>query len=257
MTLRQRTPPSPPWHLYLGKIPYSAEGLFWVSFESDPGLRRPRENLYGRCLPCIQGLYDQLRAGRQAIALGSAYHCWKVTAVLDRLGDGLALLASFEALFPVGHVYGRLGNGRPGSSQRAVVFQRSRKRKETGSSGRWGGVSRPWGGERRVWSPGPAPRSTSPFWATGASGAPPPPCGTRIRSRHRSNDQEGIGPWHPLTPCRKPMGKARPPPAPPGRRDLRPGRHLVDSVPVYFQIMEEMLAAVGLPPAPGRWWWRS
>jgi hypothetical protein len=31
----------------------------------------------------------------------------------------------------------------------------------------------------------------------------------------------------------------------------------VDSVPVYFQIMEEMLAAVGLPPAPGRWWWRS
>lgn len=118
----KQTTGSPEWHIYLGKIPHAENGLFWVSFESDPGLKQTKANIYGRCLPCIQNLYEQLRAGKNVIHLGRAYHCWKVTAVLDDLDDCLCLLEEFEAWFPVGHVYGKLGNGRPDSSKKVVVF---------------------------------------------------------------------------------------------------------------------------------------
>jgi hypothetical protein len=122
MTTYKQTVDSPEWHIYLGKIPYTENGLFWVSFESDPGLKRTKANIYARCLPCIQHLYEQLRAGKNEIDLGRAYHCWKVTAVLDHFDDCLNLLDRFEALFPAGHVYGKLGNGRTDSSKKVVVF---------------------------------------------------------------------------------------------------------------------------------------
>lgn len=122
MTTHKQTVDSPEWHIYLGKIPYTEDGIFWVSFESDPGLKRTKKNIYGRCLPCIQQLYEQLRAGRTEIELGRAYHCWKVTAVLGHFDDCLRLLERFEALFPVGHIYGKLGNGRADSPKKVVVF---------------------------------------------------------------------------------------------------------------------------------------
>jgi hypothetical protein len=42
------------WHIYVGEIPHSEKGAFWVSFESEPG---------------------------------NAFHCWKVTAVLNGIDE--------------------------------------------------------------------------------------------------------------------------------------------------------------------------
>ena len=110
------------WHIYIAEIPYSERGGFWVSFESDPNLRKTRAGIYGRCLPCIQHLYYQLREGAAEIDLGNAYRCWKVTAVLNGIEECLSLLAEFERRFPLGHVYGKFGTGRPCSQTKAVVF---------------------------------------------------------------------------------------------------------------------------------------
>lgn len=110
------------WKIYLGRIPHTETGTFWVSFESDPRLTRNRANIYGRCLPCIQNLYDQLQAGRTAIDMGTAFDCWKITAVLENLDQCLALLSEFEKRFPGGHVYGKLGSGRAGTPTKVLVF---------------------------------------------------------------------------------------------------------------------------------------
>ena len=110
------------WHIYTGKIPYSRKGAFWVSFESDPELTRTKANIYGRCLPCIQNLYVQLKDGENQIRLGSAYNCWKITATVTGIDGCLALLEQFEKNYPHGHVYGKFGSGRPDSDTRVVVF---------------------------------------------------------------------------------------------------------------------------------------
>ncbi len=115
--------PSNKQHIYLGQIPHCDKENFWVSFESDPRMRRTKANIYGRCLPCIQNLYDQLKAGKSAIDMGTAYHCWKITAVLDSFDQCLELLAVFEKQFPsYGHVYGKLGSGRADTTTKVVVF---------------------------------------------------------------------------------------------------------------------------------------
>jgi len=110
------------WHIYTGKIPYSPKGVFWVSFESDPDLTRTNANIYGRCLPCIQNLYIQLKNGKSQIRLGSAFNCWKITATVKNIDECLMLLEQFEKNYPQGHVYGKFGNGRPASDTRVVVF---------------------------------------------------------------------------------------------------------------------------------------
>jgi hypothetical protein len=110
------------WRIYVGEIPYSRKENFWVSFESDPGLKKTKANIYGRCLPCIQNLYDQLREGRPRILLGNAYNCWKITAIVKEIDQCLALLDEFERQFPQGHVYGKFGSGRPNAASRVVVF---------------------------------------------------------------------------------------------------------------------------------------
>ncbi len=111
-----------PWQIYVGKIPYREGGSFWVSFESDPALKQNKENIYGKCLPCIQNLYGQLRAGSDVITLNSAYNCWKVAAVVSSLDDCLSLLAEYEKRFPGGHVYGKFGASLADAPTRVVVF---------------------------------------------------------------------------------------------------------------------------------------
>jgi len=115
------------WRIYLGKIPYKEKEKFWVSFESDPGLKKTKANIYGRCLPCIQNLYKQLKEGRTEIALGTAYNCWKVTAILNGIEECLSLLNEFEKRFPSGHVYGKFGSGREDSKTKVVVFHTETK----------------------------------------------------------------------------------------------------------------------------------
>jgi hypothetical protein len=109
-------------HIYVGEIPYSEKGDFWVSFESHPHMEKTKANIYGRCLPCIQNLYSQLKEGCREIDLGPAYNCWKITAVLKSLDACLSLLGEFERRFQGGHVYGKFGSGRPDSETRVVVF---------------------------------------------------------------------------------------------------------------------------------------
>ncbi|MDI6727154.1 MAG: DUF120 domain-containing protein, partial [Smithellaceae bacterium] len=113
---------SSPWQIYVGKIPYRESGSFWVSFESDPTLKQNKDNIYGKCLPCIQSLYDQLREGSDSITLTSAYNCWKVTAVVSSLDDCLSLLSEYEKRFPGGHVYGKFGTSLSDAPTRVVVF---------------------------------------------------------------------------------------------------------------------------------------
>jgi len=115
------------WQIYLAEIPYSENKPFWVSFESDPHLKKTRANIYGRCLPCIQNLYFQLKAGQTEIFLGTAFNCWKVTAVLENFDQCLLLLEHFQTRFPGGHVYGKLGSGRSDSKTRVVVFHAENK----------------------------------------------------------------------------------------------------------------------------------
>jgi hypothetical protein len=123
MTKKAGKDPNPAgWHIYVGEIPYSEKGDFWVSFESRPDLEKTKANIYGRCLPCIQNLYYQLKQGASEIALGSAYQCWKVAVVLDGVEECLSLLRAYEEKFPKGHVYGKFGGSRRYSKTKAVVF---------------------------------------------------------------------------------------------------------------------------------------
>jgi len=110
------------WNIYLGEIPHSRAGKFWVSFESDPSLKKTKANIYGRCLPCIENLYQQLQEGQSKITLGNAYNCWKITAIVRDIDACIHLLAVFEKWSPRGHVYGKFGSSRPGTDTRAVVF---------------------------------------------------------------------------------------------------------------------------------------
>lgn len=116
------------WHIYVGEIPHTEGGDFWVSFESKPNLEKTKANIYGRCLPCIQHLYEQLKAGSPAIDLGPAFHCWKITAVLNGTDECLSLLHVYEEKFPGGHVYGKFGSGRPFSRTKVVVFHAEEER---------------------------------------------------------------------------------------------------------------------------------
>jgi len=59
------------WHIYVAEIPHSEKGDFWVSFESEPDLKKTKANIYGRCLPCIQHLYEQLKQGQTRLILAS------------------------------------------------------------------------------------------------------------------------------------------------------------------------------------------
>jgi hypothetical protein len=116
------------WHIYVGEIPHSDGGDFWVSFESEPNLKKTKANIYGRCLPCIQHLYEQLKAGAVDIDLGPAYQCWKITAVLSGMEECLSLLRVYEEKYPGGHVYGKFGSGRPFSQTKVVVFHTEEER---------------------------------------------------------------------------------------------------------------------------------
>ena len=110
------------WHIYLGRIPNSKDSSFWVSFESDPKLTKTKSNIYNRCLPCIQNLYQQLKKDCTAITLGTAYNCWKITAIVNGLDGCMSLLYEFEKRFSGTHVWGKFGSGRPNSETHAVVF---------------------------------------------------------------------------------------------------------------------------------------
>ncbi len=95
----------------------------WVSFESDPKLEVTKRNIYGRCVPCITSLYEQLQSEKDKIELKEAYRCWKVVAVLKDKEECLQVLNEYEKNF-LGdqHARGKFGSGDPAKSSRVLMF---------------------------------------------------------------------------------------------------------------------------------------
>ena len=95
----------------------------WVSFESDPNLRVTKRNIYGRCVPCITNLYQQLQAGKEEIELKEAYQCWKVVAVLKDKEECLEVLREYEESFLGDHyVKGKFGSSQSSTSTKVLMF---------------------------------------------------------------------------------------------------------------------------------------
>jgi hypothetical protein len=95
----------------------------WVSFESDPRLRVTKKNIYGRCVPCITNLYQQLQEGKEEIELKQAYQCWKVIAVLKDKEECFEVLREYEGSFLGDHfVKGKIGSSKPSKSSQVLMF---------------------------------------------------------------------------------------------------------------------------------------
>lgn len=108
---------------YLDRRYYAGKETKWVSFENTPNLEETKRDIYGKCVPCITNLYEQLKEGRTLVHLGPAYTCWKVVAVMGGEDECLQLLSEFEKRF-LGdqRIKGRFGSGDERKSTRVIVF---------------------------------------------------------------------------------------------------------------------------------------
>jgi len=109
--------------IFLDKRVWRDSGENWVSFESDSKLRITKQNIYGRCVPCITNLYEQLLNGKEEIELKEAYHCWKVVAVLKDKDECLEVLREYEEQFLEDHyVKGKFGSSQSSKSSKVLMF---------------------------------------------------------------------------------------------------------------------------------------
>ena len=109
--------------IFLDKGVWRESGDHWVSFESDPNLRVTKQNIYGRCVPCITNLYEQLLDGKEEIELKEAYRCWKVVAVLRDREECLEVLREYEENFLGDHqVKGKFGSSQPSKESKVLMF---------------------------------------------------------------------------------------------------------------------------------------
>jgi hypothetical protein len=114
--------------LYFDRRYFTGNEQKWVSFESNPRLKRTKNDIYGRCVPCITSLYDQLREGKKEIRLGNAYQCWKVVVSLGNMEECVQFLSEFEAYFLEDmNIKGRFGSGDSTKSTRVIVFNTESK----------------------------------------------------------------------------------------------------------------------------------
>lgn len=109
--------------IYLDRRVWRDSKENWVSFESDPKLRITKGNIYGRCVPCITNLYEQLQAGKEEIELKEAFHCWKVVAVLKDQEECLEVLREYEERFLGDRsVRGKFGSSQPATPTKVLMF---------------------------------------------------------------------------------------------------------------------------------------
>jgi len=110
--------------LYIDKRYFAESKTKWVSFETDPRLKRTKNDIYGKCVPCITNLYEQLSAGKKEIKLGSAYRCWKVVVVLlNDIDECTQFLYEFEKDMPEDiNIKGRFGSGDASKNKQVIVF---------------------------------------------------------------------------------------------------------------------------------------
>jgi hypothetical protein len=108
---------------YLDKRYYADKAAKWVSFESTPQLEETKRDIYGKCVPCITNLYEQLQEGKTLVDLGQAFNCWKVITVMANDDECLHVLAEFEREFLADRkVKGRFGSGDEQKRTRVIVF---------------------------------------------------------------------------------------------------------------------------------------
>ncbi len=100
---------------------------YWISFENHPRLAETKKNIYARCLPCLERLYEQLAGSPAALILENPLTCWKVVVVFKDLDECLAFLCLYEAEATrrgaAGTVRGRIGTGDKSSPNVVVIFQ--------------------------------------------------------------------------------------------------------------------------------------
>ncbi|MBM4278940.1 MAG: hypothetical protein FJ130_13845 [Deltaproteobacteria bacterium] len=109
--------------IYLDKRFWRDSKDNWISFESDPKLKVTKGNIYGRCVPCIANLYQQLQEGKEEIELKEAFQCWKVVAVLKNREECLEVLEKYEEQFLENHfVKGKFGSSQPSASSKVLMF---------------------------------------------------------------------------------------------------------------------------------------
>lgn len=95
----------------------------WVSFEDTQGLKETKQDIYGKCVPCITGLYEQLKDGKTEIDLGQALKCWKVVVVLDSMEECVDLLSELEkSVTDDMKVKGRFGSVDDTKTTKVIVF---------------------------------------------------------------------------------------------------------------------------------------
>jgi len=108
--------------LYIDKRYFTSKRLQWVSFESSPHLSRTKADIYGKCVPCITSLYEQLKEGLTQIRLGPAYNCWKIVIPLPGKDECVRFLHELEKDLPDNvDVKGRFGSSDPSKSTTVVV----------------------------------------------------------------------------------------------------------------------------------------
>jgi hypothetical protein len=109
--------------LYIDRRFFSRIEMKWVSFESNPGLKRTKKDIYERCVPCITNLYEQLRTGEKEIRLGKAFQCWKIVISLGNMEECIQFLSEFENCFLEDmNIKGRFGSGDSTKSTKIIVF---------------------------------------------------------------------------------------------------------------------------------------
>jgi len=109
--------------IYIDKRYFTDKKAKWVSFEDTQGLKETKKDIYGKCVPCITNLYEQLKEGKTEIDLGPALKCWKVVVVLDSMEECVDLLYELEKVLPDDvKVKGRFGSVDERKTTKVIVF---------------------------------------------------------------------------------------------------------------------------------------
>ncbi len=97
---------------------------YWMSFENHPRLEETKKNIYIRCLPCLEKLYEQLISCLEELSLENPLNCWKVGVVLNSLEECLELLSIYEEeCFPTERsIRGRIGTSDKESPSIVIIF---------------------------------------------------------------------------------------------------------------------------------------
>ncbi len=117
--------------LFIDKRYFAGSETRWVSFETDPKLKRTKKDIYGKCVPCITNLYEQLVAGKREIKLGSAFSCWKIVVLVNNIDECTLFLSEFERDIPEDvYIKGRFGSGDASKNTKVIVFNTENKKEK-------------------------------------------------------------------------------------------------------------------------------